>query len=291
MAAVASSLIAVAGLAISATTTGISISQRNKARVAQTKAENKADEAMLEARKRLEVNYQEASSISKDPYTMAIEASLQQGANATQAAKETQRGAAQVGRIQGAQNQMLEAERVAYGQELQAREQRILDEDSRLRDINTQLDMGEIEGAQMAAAAEADNAAMAGQDIVAGVGNFAQQAASMAPLYAGTGYKAKQAAFNQTDFAKTAANTAAQQAAVDRANAGGDPLRRMTNVTPDPYAGVGGMNRGDFRRFQKNSPTLWGQVAANQQYQDALFSTSPALQFMLSQAQQQPKGE
>ena len=169
MAAVASSLIALGGLAITATTTGISMHQQNKARNAQSKAETAARDAMLKARKRLDVNYQEASSINTDPYTMAIEASLQQGANATQAAKETQRGAAQVGRIQGAQNQMLEGQRVAYGQELQAREQRILDEDSRLRDINTQLDMGEIEGAQMAAAAEADNAAMAGQDVVAGL--------------------------------------------------------------------------------------------------------------------------
>ena len=272
MAAVASSLIALGGLAITATTTGISMHQQNKARNAQSKAETAARDAMLKARKRLDVNYQEASSINTDPYTMAIEASLQQGANATQAAKETQRGAAQVGRIQGAQNQMLEGQRVAYGQELQAREQRILDEDSRLRDINTQLDMGEIEGAQMAAAAEADNAAMAGQDVVAGLSSMAQQGVAMAPLYAGKGYKAKQAAFNQTDFAKTAANTAAQQAAVDRANAGGDPLRRMTGmVAPDPFAGVGGMNRGDFRRFQKNNPTLWGQVASDKQYQEALF--------------------
>lgn len=277
----------IVSLGITATTTGISMHQQNKAKKAQGKAEDAANEAMLEARKRLEVNYQEASSISKDPYTMAIEASLQQGANATQAAKETQRGAAQVGRIQGAQNQMLEAERVAYGQELQAREQRILDEDSRLRDINTQLDMGEIEGAQMAAAAEADNAAMAGQDVVAGFGSMGQQVAGMAPLYAGTGYKAKQAAFNQTDFAKDIPlNSNNGISAELNAAAGGQPLNQI-----NPYAGVGGMNRGDFRRFQKNSPTLWGQVAANQQYQDALFPTSPALQFMLSQAQQQPKGE
>lgn len=275
---------AIVGLGITATTTGISMHQQNKAKTAQGKAETAAREAMAKARKRLDVNYQEASSINKDPYTMAIEASLQQGANATQAAKETQRGAAQVGRIQGAQNQMLEAERVAYGKELQTREKRILNEDSRLRDINTQLDMGEIEGAQMAAAAEADNAAMAGQDVVAGLGSMAQQAAGMAPLYAGKGYKAQQAAFNQTDFAKTAANTAAntaaQQAAVDRANAGGDPLRRMTNVTPDPFAGVGGMNRGDFRRFQKNNPTLWGQVASDKQYQQALFPANPTLEYL-----------
>ena len=256
----------IVSLGITATTTGISMNQQNKARTAQGKAEDAARDAMIKARKRLDVNYQEASSINKDPYTMAIEASLQQGANATQAAKETQRGAAQVGRIQGAQNQMLEGQRVGYGQELQAREQRILDEDSRLRDINTQLDMGEIEGAQMAAAAEADNAAMAGQDVVAGLGSMAQQAAGMAPLYAGKGYKAKQAAFNQTDFANPRGLTR--------------PGMSRTNPPLDPFAGVGGMNRGDFRRFQKNNPALWGQVAADKQYQQALFPSNPTLEYL-----------
>ena len=277
MAAVASSLIAVAGLAISATTTGISIHQQNKARAAQGKAERVANEAMLEARKRLDVNYQEASSISKDPYTMAIEASLQQGANATQAVKETQRGAAQVGRIQGAQNQMLEAERVAYGQELQAREQRILDEDSRLRDINTQLDMGEIEGAQMAAAAEADNAAMAGQDIVAGVGNFAQQAASMAPLYAGKGASVRKGAMAGMEFSPDQFD-AFGNAKVGMGAAG------STGFTNMDFASLGGMNNRQFRQFEKGlTASQLGQIKTNSQYQDALFPTSPALEFMLSQ--------
>jgi hypothetical protein len=264
----------IVSLGITATTTGISMHQKNKAETAQGKAEDAARDAMLKARKRLDVNYQEASSINKDPYTMAIEASLQQGANATQAAKETQRGAAQVGRIQGAQNQMLEAERVAYGKELQAREQRILDEDSRLRDINTQLDMGEIEGAQMAAAAEADNAAMAGQDVVAGLSSMAQQGVAMAPLYAGKGYKAKQAAFNQSDIGK-------KSVMLDDVNKGatvdylGNPIDQIAN----PFSGVGAMNRGDFRRFQKNNPILWGQVASDKSYQQALFPENPLLEY------------
>ena len=170
-------------LGIAATTTGISIHEKNKAKAAQSKAEGAAAKAMAKARKRLDVNYQEGRSISKDPYTMAIEASLQQGADAVQASRETQRGSANVGRVQLAQNKMLEGQRVSYGQELQTREQAIIDENSRLRDSNTQLDMGEIEGAQMAAAAEADNVARAKQDIVAGVSNMAQQGMSMAPLY------------------------------------------------------------------------------------------------------------
>jgi len=260
----------IVSLGITATTTGISMHQQSKARDAQTKAETAASKAMATARKRLDVNYQEASSISKDPYTMAIEASLQQGANATQAAKETQRGAAQVGRIQGAQNQMLEKERVSYGQELQAREKRILDEDSRLRDVNTQLDIGEIEGAQMAAAAAADNAAMAGQDVVAGLGSMAGQAASMAPLYAGKGYKAQQAAFNQTDLAK------------------GNVIQNETGGTErvrDAFSSVGGYNRKDWKNWQKNNPLDWGQVASSKQYQNALFPDNPALEYLRLQEQ------
>ena len=150
-------------------------------------AEAAATKAMAEARKRLDVNYQEASSISKDPYTMAIEASLQQGANAVGAMRETQRGAANVAGIQVAQNQNADAVRVAYGQELQAREQRIIDEESRLRDVNTQLDLGEVEGAQLAAARNADMMNEAGADVAQGLSSMAQQGLAMAPLYSKSG--------------------------------------------------------------------------------------------------------
>jgi len=257
----------IVSLGITATTTGISMHQKSKAETAQGKAETAAREAMAKARKRLDVNYQEASSINKDPYTMAIEASLQQGANATQAAKETQRGAAQVGRIQGAQNQMLEGERVAYGKEVQAREQRILDEDSRLRDINTQLDMGEIEGAQMAAAAEADNAAMAGQDIVAGLGSMGQQVAGMAPLYAGKSAKSQQAALNKVQWNEDSIK-----------QFGGNT--QMKDWSGANFDSIGGMSRKDFKSWQKANPVQWGAIAGNQQYQQALFPENATLEYL-----------
>ena len=187
MAAVASSIIALGGLAITATTTGISMAQQAKSRDKMLSAEAAATKAMAEARKRLDVNYQEASSISKDPYTMAIEASLQQGANAVGAMRETQRGAANVAGIQAAQNENADAVRVAYGQELQAREQRIIDEESRLRDVNTQLDLGEVEGAQLAAARNADMMNEAGADVAQGLSSMAQQGLAMAPLYSKSG--------------------------------------------------------------------------------------------------------
>tara|TARA_R110000823_G_scaffold7921_4_gene28580 strand:+ start:1553 stop:2431 length:879 start_codon:yes stop_codon:yes gene_type:complete len=187
MAAVASSIIALGGLAITATTTGISMAQQAKSRDKMLSAEAAATKAMAEARKRLDVNYQEASSISKDPYTMAIEASLQQGANAVGAMRETQRGAANVAGIQVAQNQNADAVRVAYGQELQAREQRIIDEESRLRDVNTQLDLGEVEGAQLAAARAEDMMNEAGADAMEGFRSMGQQGLAMAPLFSESG--------------------------------------------------------------------------------------------------------
>mgnify|MGYP003650993492 FL=1 len=187
MAAVASSIIALGGLAITATTTGISMAQQAKSRDKMLSAEAAATKAMAEARKRLDVNYQEASSISKDPYTMAIEASLQQGANAVGAMRETQRGAANVAGIQVAQNQNADAVRVAYGQELQAREQRIIDEESRLRDVNTQLDLGEVEGAQLAAARAEDMMNEAGADAMEGLRSMGQQGLAMAPLFSESG--------------------------------------------------------------------------------------------------------
>ena len=159
---------------------------------------------------------------------------------------------------------MLEGQRVAYGQELQAREQRILDEDSRLRDINTQLDMGEIEGAQMAAAAEADNAAMAGQDIVAGLGSMAQQGVAMAPLYAGKGASARKGAISGMEF-----NSA------DIQKFGGQLTPQWTGTDFSP---VGGMNNRQFRQFENSlSPSQLGLIKTNPQYHNALFPANALL--------------
>lgn len=264
MAALATSIAAVAGLAISATTTGIAMGQKSKARRNQIKAETAAAKSMREARSRLDVNYQEASSISKDPYTMAIDASLSQGADAVQASRETQRGAAQVGRIQGAQNQMMEGQRVAQGQELQEREQRIIDEDSRLRDVNTQLDLEEVAGAQQAAANFEDQANQASQDIVAGVGSTLQAGMDLVPLYQqNLGAQQKAIAgmeFDTNQFANFG------NAKVGMGAAGSEGFSNMD------FSSVGDMSTQDFRQFKKGlTPQQKRQIQLNPQYQQALF--------------------
>ena len=99
----------IAGLALSAGSAAFSFGQAGAAKRAQRDAESKADAMMLQARKRLDINYMEELSIKKEPYELQREALLQQGATALAAAQEgDQRGvAAAAGRLQQAQNQSL----------------------------------------------------------------------------------------------------------------------------------------------------------------------------------------
>lgn len=269
MAAVASSFIAIGGLALTATTTGISMAQQAKSRDKMLKAEGAATKAMAEARKRLEVNYQEASSISKDPYTMAIEASLQQGADAVGAMRETQRGAANVGGIQAEQNKNAEQVRVAYGQEVQAREQRILDEESRLRDVNTQLDLGEVEGAQMAAANAEEQMIAAGSDVAEGVGRMAQQSLAMVPLFPKSG-NVRNDSRMQRDFMK--ANPKATQADYQKSlfgqnnSLGGADFSTVGGMNATEYGSwITGQNEGAMRQARKNFNPNWQAPVPGQQ--------------------------
>lgn len=162
----------------------MSFSQAGKQRKMQNQAEADADKAMQEARKRLEVNYYDQLSIFKDPYELQREAAISSGAQAIQAGVESERGAAATaGRVQMAQNEAQAGIRTEMGQELSALEKLSATEDARLRDINVQLDLGEVAGAQQKAAdaqAAAEAATMQG---VQSVGSAIQQGISIVPLY------------------------------------------------------------------------------------------------------------
>ena len=176
--------LAIGGLAVSAASTTASFVQAGKQRKKQIEAEAKAAEAMAEARKKLEVNFAENLSIQKEPYELEREALLSQGALALQAGIESDRGAeTAAGRLQMAQNAAQAGIRSAMGQDLMGIQQQIVNEDSRLRDIGVQLDLGEVEGAQLAArdAQEARAAAMA--QGFEGLTSLGQQALNLVPLY------------------------------------------------------------------------------------------------------------
>ena len=175
---------AVIGATAAVAGTTMSFVQAGKQKQAQRQAERDADEAMAKARKKLEVNFYSAQGIKKEPYELEREALLSQGAGAIQAGVESERGAAATaGRIQLAQQQGQAGVRSAMGQEMTALENKQLGEESRLRDIGVQLDLGEVSGAQQAASNSAELSAQSMQQGFQGLVNVGQQVASFVPLF------------------------------------------------------------------------------------------------------------
>lgn len=172
------------GLATTAGTTGMSFAQARKQRKIQQQAEDEASKMMAEARKKLEVNYYDQLAIQKEPYELEREAIIAAGAQAIEAGKESERGAGAVaGRVQMAQQQGQREIAAAMGQEMLGLEKLSAQEDARLRDVGLQLDLGEIEGAQLAAAQAAEAKNIATQQGIQGVTSLLQQGAALVPLY------------------------------------------------------------------------------------------------------------
>lgn len=176
---------AVVGIAATAASTGMSFAQAGKQNKLRRQAEDEAAEAMSAARKKLEVNFYEQLAIKKEPYELAREAALVQGAEALQAGVEgEQRGAGAVaGRVAMAQTEAQGNIRSAMGQELMGLEQATVAEESRLRDMGVKLDLAEVTGAQLAARDAQEAANLATKQGMEGVVSMGQQVAAMAPLY------------------------------------------------------------------------------------------------------------
>ena len=187
-AATATLIAAGAGLASTGATTAMSFSQANKQKKLQKEAEAEADKMMASARARLDVNYMDALSVQKEPYELQREAMIAQGAQTIDAAQESERGAAAAaGRVQMAQNEAQGAIRTEMGKELTEIERLKVAEDARLRDLQTQLDLGEVEGQMMKARNAQEMAAQATSQGFEGVTSAATQAANLIPLYMKTG--------------------------------------------------------------------------------------------------------
>lgn len=176
------------GMAATAATTTGSFIQAGKQRRLQQQAEADAAKAMADARKKLDVNYYESLAIQKEPYELEREALIAAGAQAIEAGRESERGAAAVaGRVQMAQQEGQAGIRTAMGKELSDLEKLTATEEGRLRDIGVQLDLEEVAGAQMAAAQAQEAAQKATAEGVQGVTSLIGQAAAAAPLYAKPG--------------------------------------------------------------------------------------------------------
>jgi hypothetical protein len=181
----AATAIAIGGLVLSAASTAGSFIQAGDQATKQRQAEADADKAMQAARQKLEINYYNKLSIQKEPYELEREALLAQGAQAIQAGVESERGvAATAGRVQMAMNEGQEGVRSAMGQELSNLEKLSTQEDSRLRDVKTQLDLEEVAGAQLAAANAQELGAKSLSQGMQGLTSMGKQGVDMIPLFA-----------------------------------------------------------------------------------------------------------
>lgn len=175
---------AIGGLVLSAGGMGASFFQAGKQRRAQEKIDREAEKTMAAARKKLQVNYLDALAVNKLPYELEREALLIAGAQGVEAARESERGASGgVGRIQLAQQKGQAGIRGAMSQEMTALDRAAAAEESRLRDVGVQLDLGEVAGAQMASADAGQAAAAAQAQGFQQLASFGAQALEAAPLF------------------------------------------------------------------------------------------------------------
>lgn len=185
MAIATSTALAIGSLAVTAGSAGMSFAQARQQKKLGEEAKKDAENAMASARRALEVNFYDPLAVQKEPYERERESLLAQGAMSVQAGIEgASRGAAATaGRVQMAQNEAQAGVRTAMGKELSDLEKLSAQEDARLRDVNVQLDLAEVEGAQQAQADAAQARAAAISQGMQQVGSAVQQGIGMVPLY------------------------------------------------------------------------------------------------------------
>jgi hypothetical protein len=261
MAVATATALAIGGLAISAATTTKSFIDANNQKKLQKEAEQDAKNAMDAARKKLEVNFFDQMAVKKEPYELEREAMLAQGAQAIQAGQEQERGAAATaGRVQMAMNEGQAGIRTAMGKEMTDIEKMQLAEESRLRDVGVQLDLGEVEGAQLAARDAQQAAAAATAQGWEGVASTAQQGLAMVPLYT--------------------QNASAQKSALGKMNMSTEEFQKFGNVggksmgaagtdgfTNLDFGAIPNMSNSQFRQFKRDlTPQQRQSLFTNQQY-------------------------
>jgi len=236
---------AAVGIGISAVSAGMSFAQASKQKKLQRQAQADAQKAMDQARKRLEPNYYAALSVQKEPHELAREALNVQGAQAIQAGVESERGAAATaGRVQAQMNTAQQEERNDYGKELTDLAKLTAGEDSRLRDVNVQLDLEEVAGQQQMAADAQQAATASTEQGIASATSALQQGIAAAPLYG-----KNKAAYNQIRAEKYYSSGANKTTPVITPISTGrlpsglptsaPPMQQATyNANPNPYMRV-----------------------------------------------------
>lgn len=173
-------------LGIGAVSTGFSFVQAKQARDRSEEAQLEANRKMSDARGRTGANFYENLAVQQETYNRAYrEQQVAAKANLQAMQEQGVRGVAGVGMLQQATQDAMSSVRSAQEKELMDRDRLIAQEDSRLRDINIQLDLGEVEGAQLAAASESNAANYAIQQGIQGLTDIGVGIAESQSLFGG----------------------------------------------------------------------------------------------------------
>lgn len=156
-----STALAAAGLVAQGVSTGVSIAQGLKNRAKAVEAQAKVTQALDKAKAYLQVNVYDKMGIAKEPFKLAREAAIQQGALALQAAGEGQaRGAAAAaGGVQMALMNQEAQNRAAMSEEMYNLGLKSAEQEQSNMQYMASLNLQEAEGAAKAQA-DAEKAAM-----------------------------------------------------------------------------------------------------------------------------------
>ena len=217
-------------------------------------AEDAAAKAVSEAKKQLDVNFVEGTSIAKEAFKLNREATTTAAAQALQAGVESERGTgATAGRVVTASNIEQAQNRASMEGALRDREMAIAEEDARLSGLKAEVSLSEAEGAQQAAA---DAAMLSAQAAEQGIQGFTTAANTLAtdflPLYG-------QNKANQFTGAKAVDLTTAQEKEFNAL--GTAKYKSATNHM---------MSQKKFNKYKKSlTPEQWNMFTSNQAYLDA----------------------
>lgn len=222
-----------AGVSLAAAAGGTTASfiQAGQARKRMQDAQDKAAEAMDDARRTLTKNAYDALSVPMQEYEQQREGFTTAVADVTRKAVEGgQRGVgAAAGAALGATQQGLQKSRADIEKSIFELDKLSAAEEQRLSDEARALDLAEVEGAQMARAAAENERRLATSQALKGATETIGQAASMAPLYAKQGVVKRKAALQ--DLSIDASQDAAfQQAFPDQYRSGsGFDVSQLSN--------------------------------------------------------------
>jgi len=236
---------AITGTILAVGQAGMSFAEAAKQSKLQDQANADAEKAMAAARSKLEENFYEGLDINLKSFEQERDALAGVTQNFIQAGQEGERG---VGAVAGrAMLGLQEAQKGITNREissLESLEKLVAGEESRLRDEKVKLDLGEVEGAQIAAsdAAKAQAAAITGA--AEGLGAAGTSMLENSELYG----KDQEIRKEARAVKKTAR---LDRVAADKGTDVGDLLRKVKGKGKDLFSAVGQGAKGLFSNIGK----------------------------------------